>query len=451
MNDRTLIASWVATAVALATVGLFVGEGLTVGVFAAGTLVVGSIFLCRRLDPDRAMNLAGIFALAVAVRWGVAAGVHLLVYKDQPGLFAPDEVGYEYECRSLVAWLSGRIPAIPPDAYSPGIVWVMAVCYWLLGPGPLSAKLFTATAGSWCAVMAALIALRAYPPKVARRVGLFAAIFPSLVLWSSLQLKDAWTLFGVELALLTFMHLRERFRLSLLLLFGLSLIPVGANRPYEVVFIALGVGASFLFSSGRHFLRNFGLFIIITVLLTVVIRQIGALSLGYEGLDLSTMERFNGIRSGYADATSAINTDLVDPTTSTGLLLSLPIGLVYFFLAPFPFTGTSTISLATSPEMLLWYALLPSLYRGFQRMRKEKRSVILLPVLFYTLASSLGWSMVVTNVGSLYRYRAQILFLPLILISADQLHRIEAALRQRIAAARNLRAGLPVPSTLVRQ
>jgi hypothetical protein len=39
------------------------------------------------------------------------------------------------------------------------------------------------------------------------------------------------------------------------------------------------------------------------------------------------------------------------------------------------------------------------------------------------MISSVGWSIAVTNVGTIYRHRAQILFVPLILIASDQVRR----------------------------
>ena len=39
-------------------------------------------------------------------------------------------------------------------------------------------------------------------------------------------------------------------------------------------------------------------------------------------------------------------------------------------------------------------------------------------LLAYTVVSCVGWGIVVTNVGTLYRYRAQVMFVPIVWIAA---------------------------------
>ena len=104
------------------------------------------------------------------------------------------------------------------------------------------------------------------------------------------------------------------------------------------------------------------------------------------------------MREGYAVGTgSAVNVNLVDTSTAAGLLMWVPVGLFYFYLAPIPFTGGSMASLATSPEMLVIYFLVPSIVRGLRTSLRDRFRTTM-PLLVFVLASSVGWSMVVTMV-----------------------------------------------------
>jgi hypothetical protein len=427
MTDRSLTTLCLCVAGALLTFGIFAGEGLSIGVLVATPLLLGSLVLCRRLDPKREIGLVGIFALATGLRWLVATGVHLFIYSKRPGLFAPDEGDYEIYGRIVAALLSGQIPSLPPGIKTPGVVWVMGVLYWAFGPGPLMPKLVVGLSGAWSSVLVALIAARAFSTAVARRAGLIAAIVPSLVLWSSLELKDPWTLLGVELMLLCFLHLREKIRWHLALLFAGAFVVVWSNRSYEAVFGLVGCAISLIRLSRRRLLRGLLLIPALVAVIVVAVQASDALAVGEEGEPVDAVDVINNVRTGYAtDAGSAVNLSLVDTSSALGMVLWIPIGLVYTYLAPFPFSGTSLISLATSPEMLVWYFLLPSLYRGARSLKRDQKVGALLPVIGYVLAASLGWSVMVGNVGSLYRYRAQMLFLPIILIAADQIRRREA-------------------------
>ncbi len=429
MKLRTAIALWLVTTILLAACGLLCA-GLALAVAIGTILVAPSAAILVRLDRRRGLELAQIFLAAVSLRWAVSSLVNFAVYPSRPVLFAPDEFAYDYSGQLYALFLDGRIPN-PWNGGGlaiTGVIRMAGSCYWLFGHDIMIPKLVIGVEGGFTAVLAALIAARAFPTSVARRAGYLAAVFPSLVLWSSLLIKDTSSLLGVEIALLSFLHLRERMSLGALLGFALGLIAIAFERPYEIIFIALAVTASFTLRGERRFGRNLILFVALSAALLFVIRSTGAVTQALGENSNSVVDRLAVVRAGYSQVGvgSAVNTQLVDTSSPVGLLLWMPIGLIYFFLAPFPFTGTSIISLATSPEMILLYALLPSVWRSLKvELKQRKRPFMIL--FFYLLLSSIGWSTAITNVGTIYRYRAQVLFVVLILIAADQVRRRERA------------------------
>jgi hypothetical protein len=308
-----------------------------------------------------------------------------------------------------------------------GIIRLTAYCYYVGGHQIMIPKLVVGVLGAWSAALTALIARPIFSAPVARRAGWLAALFPSLVLWSSVLMKDTDSLVGAQLALLGFLHLRQRFAAASLTVFLAGVGMIVLERPYEVIFIAAAVAASLTMQVDRRLFRNVALLLVLTSILLFVIRRTGA---GEQliGNGDNIVDRLAAIRAGYSQQTvgSAIRPELVDTTTVSGLALWVPIGLVYFLLAPFPFTGRSIISLATTPEMIILYLLVPSFWRGL-RAELGRRSKLFMPLFFYLLVSSVGWTMVITNVGTIYRYRAQVLFVVLMLIAADQVRRRQPA------------------------
>jgi len=172
------------------------------------------------------------------------------------------------------------------------------------------------------------------------------------------------------------------------------------------------------------------LFALVATVVLFVAQQSDATSAIFGG-NQTALDRFNELREAYSDAGSVVRTNLVDTSTPLGLLLWLPIGLAYFFFAPLPFSGSSAISLAATPEMLVWYWLLPSAARGFRIARRNNQLRALSPLLLYAMVSAIGWSIVITNVGSMFRYRGQILFFAIILIAIDQVTRREQRERRQ--------------------
>jgi hypothetical protein len=427
----------------MGAVGVFAGDGMAMGVLVGTPLALASVELCRYLDRDEKLGLVTTFAIALVLRWAVAALIQILVYHDHPGLFAPDETAYEPRGHYLSEYLAGHVPPSPDNEAT--LTWFIGWTYYIFGYGPLIPKFIHGVLGAWTAAFTTLIGARLFSADVGRRAGILAAIFPSLVLWASIDVKDIWTLVGSQLALYCFILLRERLRIWLLPLLGLGFVAVVANRPYQIVMLGTAMGLSTILVSPRKIVRNLLIGAVIGAMLYGVARSSNVDALSYNEEDQSKMSQVTAIRGGYNDeAGSAVDTTLVDTSTPLGLALWVPIGLVYFFLAPIPFTGKSIISLATSPEMILWYLLMPALIRGFLAMLREKRLVTCLPTLLYLGAASAAWGIVVTNVGSLYRYRAQVLFFMLILIAQDQVRRRQATFRRHLAATPPLPTAAPV-------
>lgn len=437
LTSRSMTAIWLAVCGVLATIGLFAPDGLTVAVMLVVPLVAVSLVVCNYLDRDGAIGLATVFLLGVTLRWVVATGVHMLVYQDSPGLFAPDELTYDLNAQLLLEYMRGHIP--DPEVPNFAITWSMCGIYSVVGHLQMVPKLVNGLIGGWTAALTELIAARLFSSEVARRAGIIAAVTPSLVLWAALSTKDTTTLFGAQVALLAFMHLREKARPTMLLLALFGIFSVGSNRGYEVLFVVLPLFGSLLVTRGRHRARNAVFFVAFALLAVAIAQQTGAIE-AIGGGDESALERLNSIREGYAvGAGSAMNINLVDTKTPAGLLLWVPIGLAYFLFAPIPFTGTSVLSSATSPEMLVWYLLLPSAVRGLRTALREKsREVAVL--LLYAGLSSIGWAMVVTNVGTVYRYRSQMFFVIIIFIAVAQIRRKEERRRRDEEAVERVRS-----------
>src|SRR5690242_18475462 len=121
MNERATITIFAAVAIVLFVVGMVAGQGLAVGVLVCVPLAWLSSWFCRRLDPRGESGLMRNLLIAIMLRWSVAAFVHLVIYPTKPGLFSPDEIGYDYWGMLLREHLSGNDFA--PPAANTGVVW----------------------------------------------------------------------------------------------------------------------------------------------------------------------------------------------------------------------------------------------------------------------------------------------------------------------------------------
>jgi hypothetical protein len=122
----------------------------------------------------------------------------------------------------------------------------------------------------------------------------------------------------------------------------------------------------------------------------------------YGDLDKIQLSRMDLARS----ADSGFNED-ADVSTTEGALTTLPVGLAYLMLAPFPWQLGSLRQTITLPEVLVWWALIPFMISGIIfSVRSRLRTAF--PILFFSATLTLAYSIFQGNVGTAYRQRTQI-------------------------------------------
>jgi len=132
-----------------------------------------------------------------------------------------------------------------------------------------------------------------------------------------------------------------------------------------------------------------------------------------------------------------------DLQTTSGFVMSALVGWAHLLLAPFPWElgGASVRMLLTVPDVAIWwwlffFGVLPGL-----RVALRQRFAEVLPVLFFIVGLGTLYSIMFSNVGLAYRYRAQ--FLPWLLIFAvvglEQRHLKALAVKEALALRRRIR------------
>jgi len=159
-----------------------------------------------------------------------------------------------------------------------------------------------------------------------------------------------------------------------------------------------------------------------------------------ELVEESSLESLDQLRHQLAIGGSAYH-GAVDVSGPGGALRFLPIGLVYFLLAPAPWQLFNARQLLTLPEMLVWYALLPQVVMGFAIAMRRRFSAAL-PIATFALFVTLSYALVEGNLGTAYRHRAQVLVLFLIFGAVGLARRREARLAGK-AMDPSLVAGAP--------
>jgi len=372
---------------------------------AAPPVALVALWLRFRGDEHERHTLVPIFLAAFAVRAGVAI---VVAYAAPDGYFALDDQRYSALGQELARYWAGQ-GSYPEDIHGAlGYYLWNAAIFTLVGPVPLAPTLLNGALGAGCSVLAWSLARAISGEIAARYAALLTAFFPSLVLWSSLNLKDALAVAAILVCVRAAQRLNTRLRIGPLAAIALALGVLGELRGYLALVVAAALVVAVVVPrlGGRRAL--------VSIAATLAFGALVMLWVGpIEGLgDEASLESLDHARRELAFGASAYQGD-ADISTPTTALSFLPIGLGYFLLAPAPWQVWNSRQLLTLPEMLAWYALLPQVVAGFL-VAIRRRFGAALPLASFALFGTLSYALVESNLGTAYRHRAQVLVLFLV-------------------------------------
>ncbi len=333
--------------------------------------------------------------------------IHLFV---TPGLFAPDEQTYDFRGDLLAKYWRGEIPLDPSPYFqgeTKGYYYIVAALYFPFGQFPILPKLLNAWVGSRAVLeLFRLTRLIGGSEAAALRAAKFMAFFPSMILWSSVMVRDVWVQWllvrlASELAGLKGRLIPSRIFTAVGLIWALTLF-----RSYLLYAVVGPFVLSFLVGRSKDIVRN--VFLGSTLALGLV--YFGARTEGTDSkvqtLDLVELQKLRSwSSSAAADSGFAAEADI---STVGGALQFLPTGLAYFFFAPFPWQVGSIRQSLAIPETLFFYTLVPGIIGGILFLFR-KRLGDSVGVLLVTMTVTFGYAIGQGNVGTLYRHKAQVI------------------------------------------
>ena len=353
------------------------------------------------------------------VLYGFLLRVGLAVVLEWTGWstrFAPDEVTYAGTGREMALFWKDEV-LLEPWRFSTnqplGYFYVNAVMFYLFGPSQLPVKFLNAFIGASSARYVFLIARSLFGPAVARRTAVLCQFFPSLVLWSVLNIRDVWVVFLILFISWKSYEGVRRYAPGAVLGVVLAALVLSWFRDYLFYVVALPPVVAFLIGRRSHLGRNFMLALLAGLGILLLVQHARA---GATAIDRMTLEALSKARQDLATGGSSLGEN-VDISTPGRALAYLPKGLVYFLFSPFPWQITSVLKAFALPEMLLIYFLTPAMIRGIRytvRTRFREALQILLVTSLLTVSYALGEG----NVGTLYRHRAQAISMYLMFAAA---------------------------------
>lgn len=367
--------------------------------------------------------LIRLFAAGLLVR--VFVGTMIFVFQQQT-FFGGDALTYDVFGYALTkTWEGDKYYQYYVDLFSGGgassgwgMLYMVAVIYKIVGRNMLATQYVNAVLGAATAPLAYMISLEIFPNKrAARACALLTAFFPSLVLWTSQGLKDGPIIFLLTLSMLATLKLGTRFSFKYLGALALSLCGLITLRFYVFYILLLSVAVAFVMGRSRLTAQSFARQFIIMFIVGVVLAYFGVSR--YAGQQIESYGNLRQLQVMRMDASQSAQSGFgqdIDVSTPEGALIAIPTGLTYLLLAPFPWQLASLRQMITLPEMVVWWSCLPLLVLGLWLAIKHRMREVA-PILIFTTLLTLTYSILMGNVGTAYRQRAQLLIFYFIFVA----------------------------------
>lgn len=387
-------------------------------VVLSGLLLPVTVLIVRRVAKGEDREFLGALLLwAVGIRFLAFAVVRGFI---DPILLAPDAITYETRGWAVLqAWLgNGPYPDRLAGTLQVGHFYVNAAVFAVFGRVPEAVAVLNLFVSVWTVGVMYSIARLLAPerPLVARISATLFCFYPSIVLWSVLNIREAPMIFLLTTTVLLFMRLQRRpSPVDLPLLIA----ALGAMLFYRQYMAALVAGAcvmGLLVSLSRS-PRRAVILGTLALTATIVITQAAGWTTSLTGDQASeTLGTVQLLREDMARGASSSFIGESDVSTVGGAISYLPVGMTYFLLAPFPWALESLLQTITFPETVIWYTLLPfGLLGGWWSLRNRLLTASI--PLFVLITVSFAYALVQGNVGTAFRHRAQILPLMLVMIA----------------------------------
>jgi hypothetical protein len=329
-------------------------------------------------------------------------------FRYSPYFFAPDAQTYERIGREISNYWAGGVvvPTAIRDGWRPGYYHLNAIFHLAFGDSRLALVVLNMFAGVWTALITFYLTKEFLPVASAKLAALLTGLFPSLMLWSVLNIRDALATLCTVAIVLYGMRLSKSFRPSYLWFFAVALLGLALLRDYMAFLIVLGLVIGSVTAIRPE--RMFGTMLFGTaaaMVVTYFADQVGLFSsVRPEGL----LETAQVLRTGLQqNATSAFGVG-VETRTIGAALRYIPVGGSYLLFAPFPWAIETTLQATAMGEALLWYPLFLLSILGFRISLRDRGATVLFPVSVLLVVVS-SYALVEGNFGTAYRHRAQIM------------------------------------------
>lgn len=365
-------------------------------------------------------SLTTILYVALSVRLvSIYFGNFILILPDSWG----DATLYE-----LYAWeLSQKgfysiVDHFPFDNTSYFISWILAFFYSLIDRSIIMGQSISLFFGMCSAILGTLIASKIWGEKISIRVGWIIALYPTLVLYSSIILREAyiWFFFLVAIYGIVSWLKDKKFKSFIITLIGFT----GATFYHGgmIIGVIIFLTIIILISLKKFLKRLSNLKISISAVLLLVFSVISFDQIASISQSIPKIKSLNTLLNAEVAITEisqrnvkrAAFPEWTVPKTEFELLYKSPIRIIYFLFSPFPWDVKKPSHLFGLFDGLFHLLLIYFLIKNFRKIwdNKTLRIILLILVAYYVL-----FGMSTGNFGTGVRHRTKFIIVLILMVA----------------------------------
>ncbi|MBN2724573.1 MAG: hypothetical protein JXR95_10930 [Deltaproteobacteria bacterium] len=371
-----------------------------------------SLFFLRSLGSYEKNFIIKTLFIALILRMGIS--FLYIEVMNRPELTGPDCFGYIRGGYSISnSWKNLDFDKKYHPKYTPrthtGYQYITASFYLLFGTALSTPAYFNALMGIMIIMILAKLFLEIFAWGIVRFFILSMAFYPSIIIWNSAILKDTSILFLAIVAFYGYFQFMYKRSFNHLVWAILPLFPLFFIRFY----ITMVILAVYLFSA----LISFGNFSIKRIFQTMLVAlSVMALLLvfGLGGEVSTVMENQANVETlnKHQRNLGIGKTELYEDQhyNNVGDIVKyFPIRLIHFLFSPFPWQIVSVNSALGAVEVPLLWFLGVYFIIGLKFCLLHPKARSFLPIIIYAAFLTALYTIVESNIGTIYRMRYQII------------------------------------------
>lgn len=391
------------------------------------------IFPVRTIAPEEAAAeseksfLIILYAGSLAIR--LVTGI-TIIFSGYLEFFAGDQFTYDTFGWGLAQVWSGQLqnPKWVFDRISivgqNGMYYWIAILYTIIGHSQSVATVVQCCIVSFTPILTYKISYILYGSrKAARYAALFVAYLPSMVIWSSLLLKDPLIILLLCVTVFSMLKVQKELKYRYIVLATAAMLPILAIRIYVFYFILFAVVGTFVMSrfGGKGGLGGYAARLAGLAVVGITLFSLGFAKISQDQFSVNLLEKVQNSRTDLAHLAYSGFNEKAKVNTIQDALAFMPVGITYLLFAPFPWQGGGFRQMLALPEQFIWYALFPYFIIGMlYTIRNHLRDS--LSMFFFVVQLTCFYGIFVGNVGTAHRQRTQVFVFYLIFTAAGMVY-----------------------------